>query len=68
MNGGTLPTPLSLVMRLRWHARDRSNLYRSLTSEAADEIERLRVALIEIAAYPVGGDGYRDVAREALRV
>ena len=38
-------TQRDIVERLRSHAFDRSNLYTRLTAEAADEIERLRVAL-----------------------
>lgn len=37
----------------------------SVASEHA-EIERLRAALREIVAYPVGDDGYIDIAKAAL--
>ena len=35
----TIREPPDLVTRLRWHAMDRSNLYCSLTAEAAKTIE-----------------------------
>ena len=40
--------------------------WRTLGPVMKAEIDRLKVALREVAAYPVGDDGYQDIARAAL--
>lgn len=44
----------------------RENWWTGAALALADEVERLRTALGEIASYPACDDGHQDIAKEAL--